>query len=273
MSIIRSVIRFCTVAALRQRTLAESRVFDSSNTPLVTALEEDGPEQPYIVVYTDNDNRQNIDGMNLLHARRGLHLVIEMGVATKVTGEQNEVSIQIPATDAGFELSLDILELQVINALLHDANSPFGELLRTMLVDIERAPSMRGSGSQRGTKWAARQLTLITDTVDDFESGVAVPSGHPLRQFVDLVRQYPDLGMSVQADIIENLISASDAVYPTWQQIQSILATTKQGVVAIGQAPLYSEPTADELHSIVVQEEDVERSTTVDGTTTDDVID
>jgi hypothetical protein len=63
MSIIRPILRMCVVAALRERTLAERRVFDSDNTPLADALAHE-PEQakPYITVYTDEDTRLGVAG-------------------------------------------------------------------------------------------------------------------------------------------------------------------------------------------------------------------
>jgi hypothetical protein len=85
MSIIRPILRMCAVAALRERTLAERRVFDSDNTPLADALAQE-PEQakPYITVYTDEDIRPGVSGRDIYAAERNLSLVLEIGAASAV---------------------------------------------------------------------------------------------------------------------------------------------------------------------------------------------
>ena len=109
MSIIRPILRMCAVAALRERTLAEGRVFDSDNTPLADALAQE-PEQakPYITVYTDEDTRPGVSGRDIYAAERNLSLVLEIGAASAVVTEKDGVILQIPATDAGLELAVDI---------------------------------------------------------------------------------------------------------------------------------------------------------------------
>ena len=80
MSIVRAVIRQCAVAALRQKTWAEERVYDSNNAPLVDALTVGQDGKPYIVVFTDQDNMTDVtDGV--YGSVRQLDLTIEMGVA------------------------------------------------------------------------------------------------------------------------------------------------------------------------------------------------
>src|SRR5215204_4392876 len=98
MSIIRPAIRWTAVAALRNVTWAEERIYDSSNTPLADALAQD-QTKPFIVVYTDADTR-NVNG-RFIDADRTISLVFEIGMATGILTQQGDRTFQIPATDEG----------------------------------------------------------------------------------------------------------------------------------------------------------------------------
>jgi hypothetical protein len=197
MSIIRPILRMCAVAALRERTLAESRVFDSDNTPLADALAQE-PEQarPYITVYTDEDTRPAISGRDIYAAERNLSLVLEIGAASAVVMKRddgsNEIALQIPATDAGLELSVDIVESQALAALIGHPQSRWGELFRRLVLRIERVQGQRGGSAERGSRWAARQ-------------------------------------------IIERALGPATAL--NWRQAQAWLGLTEQGIRATGIAP------------------------------------
>jgi hypothetical protein len=128
MSIIRMLTRLTAVAALRGNTWADDRVFDSDNTPLAQVLTT-GTAKPYIVVYTDADNRLEFSGMELYGTRRELNLVLEIGVASKVEGETGGTQIQTPRTDEGMELALDMVENQALAALFCNPHNDWTELL------------------------------------------------------------------------------------------------------------------------------------------------
>ena len=63
MSLIRSCIRVCAVAALRDRLWQSVKVYDSDNTPLEDAVKE--TPQPYATVYTDDDDGTDTEAHDL----------------------------------------------------------------------------------------------------------------------------------------------------------------------------------------------------------------
>ena len=240
MSIIRMLTRMTAVAALRGQTWADDRVFDSDNTPLAQALTLNAEAKPYIVVYTDADNRLEVDGTDLYSVRRELNLVLEIGVASAVKGTgPNEVKIDIPLTDEGMEMALDMVENQVFAVLFGDPNNEWTELFKCFVMRIERVSGQRGASSDRDRRWAARQLSVICDTIADLPPGVPVQPEHPISLFQQVARRHPEAHMEHAADICEALIGRVAA--PDWERVQATLGVRRLGLRAIGLAPLSSD--------------------------------
>jgi hypothetical protein len=259
MSIIRPILRMCAVAALRERTLAEGRVFDSDNTPLAEALIREPEEaKPYITVYTDEDTRPGVSGRDIYAAERNLSLVLEIGAASAVVTGKDGVILQIPATDAGLELSVDIVESQALAALVGDPESRWGELFRRMVLRIERVQGQRGGSAEHGSRWAARQIILICDVIADAPPGVPQPA--VVRDFLAAARAAPsELGLAGAAEIIERALDPTMAL--TWRQAQAWLGLTEQGVRATGIAP----PLGVEEDVPLGEGEEVEEMAVVEG--------
>jgi hypothetical protein len=259
MSIIRPILRMCAVAALRERTLAEGRVFDSDNTPLAEALIREPEEaKPYITVYTDEDTRPGVSGRDIYAAERNLSLVLEIGAASAVVTGKLGVMLQIPATDAGLELSVDIVESQALAALVGDPESRWGELFRRMVLRIERVQGQRGGSAEHGSRWAARQIILICDVIADAPPGVPQPA--VVRDFLAAARAAPsELGLAGAAEIIERALDPTMAL--TWRQAQAWLGLTEQGVRATGIAP----PLGVEEDVPLGEGEEVEEMAVVEG--------
>src|SRR4029077_9837471 len=125
--------------------------------PLAAAILAD--PTPYIVVYTDDDDRDEIQGFDLLGAKRTLVIVIEFGLAAALPPSDGGPAMRIPATDGAFELALDIIERQIVDALVHDPLSAWGALWRNLVMRFDlKTSSKRGGSSEGGSRWAARQL-------------------------------------------------------------------------------------------------------------------
>lgn len=258
MSILRTVIRMCAVAACRDRTWAEGRVYDSDNTPLLDALNEEA--KPYITVFTDTDVVQNIDGRDLYTGERRLSLVFEFGIASaaKVVDNEDE-ELDIPQTDQAMEALVDILEGQIVAAVLTDPESPFGELLREMILKIERAPSTRGGSEDRQTRWAARQLVLLCGTISPPAPGTVLYADSPINRFVSLIRSsaHASLKMKEGGDLIEKVLTTSS--YSDWKQGQAWLALTKAGIHGTGVTPLpEDDDVGHELTDTILDDEDLD---------------
>jgi hypothetical protein len=233
MSVVRSCMRLCTIAALRDRTWAENRVFDSDNAPLDQSIKEQ--PTPYVVVFTDDDEHEEIQGFDFVGSQRDMLIIIEFGLAAAITID-DERTIRIPATDGGFEIALDMLERQIIHALLHDPFSAWGELWRGLAMKLsQRASSKRGGSAEGGARWAARQLLLHVDTFADPPAGVVLPDNHPIRQFIAAARISAIQGMPAAAELIE----ASLATVPisSWRQAQAWLGLTEFAARGLGLGP------------------------------------
>ena len=238
MSIISPIIRMCAVAALRECTWAEERVYDSDNTPLADALKaETNVAKPYIVVYTDEDNRGEISGLDVYASDRSLLLILEIGVASAITVEgTDEVTLQIPGTDASMELAVDIVEGQAIDALFGNPTSVWGELFRRIVLRVEKVSGQRGGSAEQGTRWAARQVAIMCDVISDPPPGIVLPLSHPVRDFIAAAKAAPaSLGLAGAGEMIEATLTMTAAL--SWQQAQAWLALTAKGVRAIGVAP------------------------------------
>jgi hypothetical protein len=108
MSLLRPIIRACAVAALRDQTWAQARVYDSDMTPLADAV-LGVAAAPYIVIYTDTDDLQPVRGVAEMYdgENRNLSVVLEIGVASAVRNAQGQIVIQFAATDQGMEWAVD----------------------------------------------------------------------------------------------------------------------------------------------------------------------
>jgi len=237
MSVVRMLTRMCAVAALRGQTWADDRVFDSDNTPLSQKLTAGGEAKPYIVVYTDVDNRSAIDGTDLLNADRELALVLEIGVASKIEGQTGEAVIKTPLTDEGMEIALDMVENQVISLLFADPQNPWGEILKHLVMRVIRITGQRGAAAERDRRWAARQLSIVCEVISDLPPGVPVPAGHPIREFIRVSKSNP--GMEHAGEICVALTSQDIA--PKWEQVQAALGVRRHALRGMGLAPLASD--------------------------------
>lgn len=242
MSIIRTVIRMTAVGAIRSAyTWAQDRVYDSDNTPLADALKGMDVPKPYIVVYTDTDNKLDINGVDVYSVKRNLSLTVEIAVASGIKTIEGVTTIDLPHTDAAMELILDIVEGQTFTALFGDVHNEWCELLKRLVVNVERIPSERGGRAVQGVRWAARRSTFVLDTMDDFPMGVVSEDGYVVNDFIALARTLPDNNdLHHAANVIDLVINKT--AYPTWEQAQAWLGLTLAGIRATGIAPLADLP-------------------------------
>jgi hypothetical protein len=227
-------MRLCTIAALRDRTWAENRIFDSENAPLDQSIKRE--PTPYIVIYTDDDDREEIEGFDYLGANRDLAVILEFGLACALTPTEGGPDIRIPATDGSFEMALDMIERQIIHALLHDPFSPWGELWRRLAMKLTtKSSSKRGGSAEGGARWAARQLVLHVDPVADPPAGVVLPDDHPIKAFVAAARCSDIISLHGAADLVE--ASLATTATSSWRQAQAWLGLTEAAARGLGLGP------------------------------------
>lgn len=235
MSIIRSVVRLCSIAALRGQTFAQDRVYDSDNTSLVEAVRASSVPLPYIVCYTDLDNRPTVGDMDVYGAARQLSLVIEIAMASGL--KDDGLTIDLPHTDAAMELAIDLVETQAVRALFGDPHNEWGEYLKRMIISVARVNSPRGGRAQAGVRFAMRQATFVLDTIADVPAGVPFSEHHVVRDFITRGLALPGTNdMHHAADTINAVIGGT--AYASYEQDQAWLGLTRAGMQATGMAPL-----------------------------------
>lgn len=174
----RIALRMATIAALKGRTLVEDNVLDSE----ITALDADADgnlttdqKRPFISIYTDNGSDASA-AQRMLHQSGRTDLVIEIAVASTMgyrDEDDNEVIVgSIPATDANFEFSLDVIGREVVNAL-SDPRNEWAEIWKGLSSSITKIERKRTSDAT-GTRIAAHQLVITVDLLPDPVFGEAV---------------------------------------------------------------------------------------------------
>jgi hypothetical protein len=230
MSLLRPIIRTCAVGALRDKTWAEDRVYDSDLTPLAEAVLGQAAK-PYIVVYTDVDDRTPAAVGELYDGRsRLLQLAIEIGVASAIhdPDQSDNIVIKFSSADEGMEWACDIIESQAIAALYGDPHSEWGDLLKRFAPTVRKMPSRRGGQSEKGIKFAARRTIFTLSTIYDFAPGVVPVPGSPVWDFLRLCRASPALGVVDRAAIVEQLLTQT--ANADWRIAQAYLGMDTQSI-------------------------------------------
>ena len=170
MSLARLMLRAAWVGALKNKTIAENRVFDTRLNPLEITNKVD--LLPCICVYTDHDTGKNIKtkgGDPLPVFERQVDLIMEITVGAwhevEIEGpqgnpEQTEI-FDMVETDAELEALLDFLELQ-IKAAFYDSSD-----LSRRITHVESWESVPGRSTAGNTRQCARLMTIRCLVVDE----------------------------------------------------------------------------------------------------------
>ena len=232
MSLLRAVIRTTAVGALRDQTWAQSRVADSSMTPIAQAV-YGGPAQPYIMVYTDRDDISPVQAKGELYSplNRLLQLTMEIGIASSIRDPTGKLQPVIANTDEGMELACDIVQAQAIAALDGEPLSLWGDVFKRMC-KIRRVLTVRGGQSGQGVKYSARRVVLVmSPLIWDVVPGIVPAANHPINTFITLAKSNPFLHVADTAAVIQPLLPNINA--PTWRQAQAFLGLDNQSIRAI----------------------------------------
>lgn len=225
MSLVAYAVRTCLWRALRGKTYAEDRVHDSSLSAIGTLVHSD--PKPLLIVSTDDDSGA-FEGARLSAAARKLDIVIEIVVGSAVEIGPGEVRMQVPATDEGFEQSLDFLTRQIFRVIQVD-DSPFAEIFRGLACGDKRFTSIRGGDTT--PRYAARQIIITCDTVNEPAFGEP-----PQGVWADLVAAMAaDEMLEPFAAVLEAEI-IGEAV-PEWRRLQAAMGWTRGVQRAVGLGP------------------------------------
>jgi hypothetical protein len=228
-------LRLSAKNALVRATSAGDRVFDSAISSIEDMIKE-GP-QPFVVVSTD-DQAFNITGFDLAGgSSRQVDIVIDVAVGSTVKMEDGEdLAVMIPHTDAGTELSVNIITRQALRALFEpNSGGAWGKMFRRIAQQATRVLIRRGAGSQKGVKFAAAQIVISVQPL--FEPAFGLAPRDVWADFIAQVRADPvvaPLASALEAAIV------GDAI-PDWKALSSIAGLNDEAATAIGVLPLGGE--------------------------------
>lgn len=190
MSLNRIAARIAAVQALRGRTLVGDNVLDSQIGALDVAADgslRTDEDRPFISVYADAAKSDD----NVLRSwvdNGATEFLFEMGITAahtetdEETGETTLLGVGIPATDANFEFTLDVVARQVGDTLT-DPENEWAEIFRKFLRGVNRIERARTSGDGSGIRLAAQQIKVTADLIADPVRGVELKPTHPLAMF------------------------------------------------------------------------------------------
>jgi hypothetical protein len=229
-SIARLILRATTRKALMGRTWAEGRVFDSAITEIDQTVME--TRRPLIVVTTDDEEGQ-VDGRDILGAMRSLDLVIEVAVATFVRTEDGGVTITLPDTDEGLEVTVDLMCRQVIRAL-QSATGEWPALWRRLVPAVRTVSQRRGADAKNGIRFAARQIVLtVTSLADPLTLPGEPVDGDVFAAFLALAETDDEI-----APLAQVIRAALTDDVPDWRLAQALLGLSDPEADMMGLAPI-----------------------------------
>jgi hypothetical protein len=223
-------VRLCAVHALKGATFAGARVFDSQIVPIDLSKEV----LPTITVAID-DGEMEIEGRDILGGDATLNLIFEIMCASTMTatippeeGGGVEEQVVIPHTDAGLEITLNLMGRQIDRALLTPGNG-WSDLFRSFVTGFGRVVIRRGASAEKGSRFAAHQLTLPCKTIAE-PSFAPIDEGSVWAAFLAKCRTVEDLeGI---ADLIEAEIKTPTLA--DWQRVASDIGLRDRGALSIG---------------------------------------
>ena len=239
MSLVSLALRVAIVQAVKGRTVAGDRVFDSA----IETLDEiiTSSPAPIVIVSIDEAETSAASGMTLLSAPDRLTILIEAAVAEAVTtvGTDDagaETAVVVRAASEGLEATLDILHRQMARALLTPIGAPWSDLWRRFACRIARIERKRGGGADKGTRFASRFLLVTVEPIDDPGFGEAAPE--PWSDLIAAMRGGADL--AGLAAVMEAEITAP-AGLADWRRVQALLGVSEETVRGTGIAPPYAD--------------------------------
>lgn len=208
MSLARFALRLSAVHALRGATLVGDNVRDSDITAIDVSSNGDvrtDEDRPFIVIYTDDGNEDEAPLRDL--RQNGLiDFVCEFGIATAMTTINEETGentigngFAIPATDAAFEMTLDLVGRQIAT-VLGGEDSPWAEIWRGLHDNVVRIETRRASSAEDGSRVAARQLRIRLKAKADPVWGQPIGDSSIWRRFIAALQEdEPDLAQIAAA--------------------------------------------------------------------------
>ncbi len=230
MSLVNLLLRLSTVKALSGATWAGDAVRDSEIAPIDTTAAQE--KQPFISVYVD-EGRSMPKGCDLLAGSSDIALVLEFGITAQMAIRDeagNEVTEHgMPVTDAGLELTLDVLHRQAFAALMNPDNA-WADLWRSIVAKVNSVDVLRGASADGGPRFAGRQVKIQCQTLRDPAVGTTLSGIWPTA--LSLIGDDPEI--SFLAPLINDLVAGD---MPAWKVVQAQRGLSRAEADALNVTP------------------------------------
>ncbi|WP_099863722.1 hypothetical protein [Pararhizobium haloflavum] len=224
MSIAALAIRLAARRLIEGATIAESKVYDSAISSLDELVSKEGAK-PLIIVSTE-DERVSPKGRDVLAGDRSIDLIIEAVLGSATNANSEEGAVNIPATDAGLELSLALMSRQIMRAL-YGSSGPWASIFRKLAPQVGSVLTRRGA-SASGTRFAAKQIILTVEPLAEPPFGVAIEG--VWLEFIDALEAdeaYQHFASAVRSAIVGEPI-------PEWRRAARSIGLTDSEARGIG---------------------------------------
>jgi len=164
----RTFLRLAACAALRNRTMAGERVYDSriSAVDPVTAFPNVDEISGSIGVYTEQDSGEALSKNNGGPPfRPEVELIFEIAMQARVALEDGDWGIARPETDDQLEATLDLIESQIELALFRHQTTA-AVAFRKMTKQVGSKSSIRFTDPAASSKLAMRYVTYKIEVHD-----------------------------------------------------------------------------------------------------------
>lgn len=222
MPLAREALRIATVRALRGKTWAGDNVRDSDQGA-IDDVAFNAPA-PVVIVYTDDGKFG--DGERTLLAGGEQTLIIEIVMTQRMQVEVVDgidVDVVQPRTDAAMELTIGVIERQIITAL-SDVDNAWAEIWRRFALRVGQCQSQRGQSMRDGVRFAGRQLLMPVTLPMDPVPGA--PLGPLWTDFIAALATDADAATAALAPRFEALATGGSTDAPYWRLLQTAYGLT-----------------------------------------------
>ena len=235
MSLVGLAIRIALTQAIRGRTIAEDRVYDSAIETLDQMAK--GEARPLVIVSVDDAEGGSMGDCASLMAADRMNILIELASAGPVEiegedGAEADTQVATESTSQASEMTLDVLWRQISRVLLTPVGDPWADLWRS-LCTVTAVELKRGGSADAGVRFASRFYLVTVNPMADPDFGVA-----PSAVWRDLIEALDAAGLSGVAEIIRAEITDPDGL-ADWRQIQARLGIATEAVTGLGITPPY----------------------------------
>lgn len=168
MSIASMAIRLALTGELLGKTIVGDAVYDSSIAP-IDHFQEAG-DSPFVSIAVEDQSASGFTVRDVMSGDRAFDLVIEIASGHRAHVETSGGTIPVinlSESDAGKELTLDLIERQVLRHIMSPVDAVWGAVLQSLVVKIDSLNIQRGIKSEGGIRLAFRQILLSIVPIDD----------------------------------------------------------------------------------------------------------